>query len=43
MFKRETALLGFGGTGMPFKHYLARVNQELWLVLSLFIVAGLLN
>jgi putative nucleotidyltransferase with HDIG domain len=43
MFKKETALLASAGTGMPFKEYLARVNQELWLVLSLFVVAGLLN
>jgi len=34
---------GGSGTESSLKFHLARVNQELWLVLSLFIIAGLIN
>src|SRR5690348_923284 len=43
MFKRTTAPMASSGARLPLKQRVAEVNQELWLVLSLFIVAGILN
>ncbi len=43
-FGRRGEVAGSGSDGNSnFKFSLARVNQELWLVLSLFIIAGLIN
>ena len=43
-FGRRGEVAGSGSDGdSNFKFSLARVNQELWLVLSLFIIAGLIN
>jgi len=43
-FGRRGEVAGSGSDGdSNFKFNLARVNQELWLVLSLFIIAGLIN
>ena len=43
-FGRRKEVAGGGSDGESnFKFHLARVNQELWLVLSLFVIAGLTN
>ena len=41
--RREDIACGRSDVGSSFKLRFAQVNQELWLVLSLFIIAGLIN